>query len=113
MFVNKVFLLQYVVKTVLYGPKKATCKNKVFLVFCFFVLPPIYFILVVIEIPTRCLSLHMSLYFKKNIQCAHKVSRCALIPVLLKRARFVTKLADGVVISSGAQTTFFWGPDVC
>jgi hypothetical protein len=35
---KKVFLLQYVVKTVLYGPKKATCKNEVFLDFCFFVL---------------------------------------------------------------------------
>ena len=75
MFVTKVFLLQYVVKTVLYGPKKATCKNEVFLVFCFFVLSPMSFVLVVIETTTWCLSPCMGLYFKKINQCGHKISR--------------------------------------
>jgi hypothetical protein len=41
MSVKKVISLQYVVKTVLYGPKKATCKNEVLLDFSFFVHSPI------------------------------------------------------------------------
>jgi hypothetical protein len=111
MFVTKVFLLQYVVKTVLYGPKKATCKNEVFLVFCFFVFSPMSFVLVVIETPTRCLSPCMGLYLKKKkINVGIKLADGALIPVLLQEARFVTKLADGVVISSRKQTQLFLGP---
>jgi hypothetical protein len=53
---KKALLLQYVVKTVLYGPKKVTCKNEEFLDYCFFVISPISLVLVIIETPTRCLS---------------------------------------------------------
>jgi hypothetical protein len=108
---KKVSLLQYVVETVLYGPKKATCKNEVFLVFCFFVPSPISLVLVVIEIPTGVYHLiWVSTFKKKIINVRIKLADGALIPVLLKKTRFVTKLADGVVISSRTQTTFFWGP---
>jgi hypothetical protein len=56
MFVNKVLLIQYVVKTVLYGPKKATCKNEEFLDYCYFAISPISFVLVIIGTPSMCLS---------------------------------------------------------
>jgi hypothetical protein len=72
---KKVFLLQYVVKTVLYGPKKATCKNEVFLGFCFFVLSPISLVMVVIEIPTGVYHLIRVSTLKINNQYAHKISR--------------------------------------
>jgi hypothetical protein len=107
---KKVFLLQYVVKTVLYRPNKATCKNEVFWGFCFFVLSPIYFVLVVIEIPTGVYQLIWVSTLKKIINVRIKLADGAFIPILLKKTRFVTKLADGVVISSRIQTTFFWGP---
>jgi hypothetical protein len=42
-----------------------------------------------------------------------KLGDDTLIPVLLQKASFVTKLADGVVISSQAQMNYFWGPDDC
>ncbi len=53
---------KYVVKTVLYGPKKAACKNEEFLVYCYFVISPISFVLVIIGTPTRCLSPRTGLY---------------------------------------------------
>jgi len=52
-----------------------------------------------------------SLLIKKNICVCKKLEDGALLPVLLWIARFVTKLADGPVISSRAQTKFVWGPD--
>jgi hypothetical protein len=72
---KKVFLLQYVVETLLYGPKTATCKNEVFLVFCFFVPSPISFVLVVIELPTGVYHLIWVSTLQKNNQCVHKISR--------------------------------------
>jgi hypothetical protein len=63
MFVKKVYPHQSVVKSVLYGPKKATCQNEVFLDFCFLGLSPISFVLIIIETPSKFLSPPMGLYF--------------------------------------------------
>jgi hypothetical protein len=53
-------------------PKKANCKNKVFLNFCYYVHLPISFVLIVIETRTRCLSPRMGLYiFLKTSVCAN------------------------------------------
>ena len=111
MSVKKVFSLHYVVKTVLYRPKKATCKNEVLFDFCFFVLSSILaFWLSWRPLQGVCHLLRVST-LKKNICVCKKLEDGALLPVLLWIARFVTKLADGPVISSRAQTKFVWGPD--
>ncbi len=64
------------------------------------------------ETTTRCLLPRMGLYLnKKNICMCKKLEDGTLLPVLLWKTRVVTKLADGPVISSHAQTKFVWGPD--
>ncbi len=71
---KKVYPHQNVVETVIYGPKKSTCKNKVFLDFCLLVLLPIFFVLIIMETPTKLLSPPMGLYFFRKNQSVHKIS---------------------------------------
>jgi len=54
--------------------KKATCQSEVFLDFCFFVLSPISFILIVIETHRRFLLPSMGLYFIKKISECTKLA---------------------------------------
>ena len=111
MSIKKVFSLQYVVKTVLYGPKKATCKNEVLLDFYFFVLSSILSFWSSWRLLQGVYHLLQVSTLKKNICVCKKFEDGALLLVLLWIARFVTKLPDGPVISSRAQTKFVWGPD--
>ncbi len=111
---KKVYQHQNIVETVIYGPKKSNCKNEVFLDFCLLVLLPISFDLIIMETPTKFLSPPMGLYFfLEKISVFIKLGDGTLIHVLLQKARCVTKLADGVVISSQAQMNYFWGHGCC
>jgi hypothetical protein len=77
-FVKKVYPHQNVVKLCSIDPKRQPVKVKYFFYFCFFVLSPISFILIVIETHMRFPLPSTGLYFIKKNQFVHKISNMAL-----------------------------------